>query len=450
MVKGGFEVRPVRPSDFKYTISDQRMQWNFRTFPIGPHLLQVVQSIPWRTYRFDGPVRLTVGNIVETFHCVASTEKYPHYYYFGGSVYEILQTVYPTEKGFPRIRDYIDPTGDIDVLLLTPTIHVDSKNDISNDMVLTDSDGRLAMNEFVDHYTRWVFEQFMTQLDTISNRLWNHLFQDSEPFDYHANAEGNHADIVFQKGNVWLTRIPLLNSNMVKIQLIVKYKGLDADHILEIVMPLTRGHDVLKDHTHQHASEMDILPGEFPISSFVELLDGNVGACRERIELWNTPICHKFYNHVGRLQYLNKLLPLILQNPFDATTPNLFQYPTPKYYSFAAAVLGLMYFLLESKLKGNICKFDFRYVEGDCSAQTILDGIGKSLVLYIFRDTRHSLLNRKNTVLGVRYTRILGTRYDTYEVVEHLFPTISLKGGRYTYRRKRTYRRRKTASNSAN
>lgn len=459
-MKGGFEVIPVRDSDFKYTVSEQRIQWNKYTFPIGQYLIRAVQNIPWKTYTFDGEVHLRISKDrnnnegitdddyeYKSYRCTASTHTYPHYHYFGGAVYEILQTVYPVAKGFPRIRDFMDPTGDIDVLLFTPHLEVlDTKNDIDDMMLEVDADGTLKVNAFIDDYTTWVFEHFKAQLAKISPILWNHMFEDTEPFDYRKNSEGQYADRAVQFGNVWLVRTLPLDAGMVKIQMIVKYKGLESDHILELVMPLRNGDDVLKDLTHRHMDDMDLLPGEFPISSFKELIDGNVDASERRKVLWNTNIRHKLYNHVGRLQYLNQLLPAILQNPYDSTTPISIQYSKDKFLSFATSIEKLVKFLFKQKMEGTLCQFDYTYDgSGSClNEQDILNSMGENLVSYMFRESYNSRTKRRDTVLGLNYLRMNKVHYDTYQIVGSVFPHFPLVKTSGGHRRK-TYKRRQTA-----
>ena len=60
MQRGGFDIIPLKESDFKYTKDTNRILWTKNVFPIGEYIAQAILSIPWSTYKFKGTTTLWI------------------------------------------------------------------------------------------------------------------------------------------------------------------------------------------------------------------------------------------------------------------------------------------------------------------------------------------------------------------------------------------------------
>ena len=118
---------------FNYTDSNNRQLFSTfvnETLTLNK-LFSLIKTIDWTRFSFKGESEFvsliwdeakdeTVS--VSTKKSVTATcnEKIP-YYIFGGSVYSLLTTKYPDEY------HYMDPTGDIDIVLNVPHIVFDDE-----------------------------------------------------------------------------------------------------------------------------------------------------------------------------------------------------------------------------------------------------------------------------------------------------------------------------------
>jgi hypothetical protein len=143
MQKGGFNIKPLKDSEFKYTVDPNRILWTKNVFPIADFLIEAVLNIPWKTYRFEGRCNIWYGadkeqtknivwgtinssqddlEILQIPATITATPQSSPYYFFGGCVYEILDRLYGKEPGVPKLRPLVDPTGDLDIYLRLPSI----------------------------------------------------------------------------------------------------------------------------------------------------------------------------------------------------------------------------------------------------------------------------------------------------------------------------------------
>jgi hypothetical protein len=374
--KGGFNTVPLKNSIFKYTKDEKRIQWNKHTYPIGEYMIALVQSIPWLDYSFTGKVNF--------LHYDDEDEKYAHplwiekeietkkitippYYYFGGCVYEILNSLYKKQLG-NSLHTFTDPTGDIDVRLCVPNITIKEPDVFDYMDVLIEPDGKnnngknkYKINAFIDHYTKWIFENVENYLTKkMPKQLFDKIFIDTEEFDYKTNYEANFADLTSKIANLWLVRT--IVNNMVKIQLTAKYKGMEeSDHILEFVLPVEMDIANVKDFYRVDSlnrckdNYYIILKDNIPIESLAELYAANIRAGKERIGVLDEDMHHhKFYNHIQRTLFLNNSLGKILNKPGEndedkiTLTRNEFIMLSTKIYNYC-------YWIINSR--DIICKF---------------------------------------------------------------------------------------------
>jgi hypothetical protein len=313
----------VKDEDFKYTLSTERKLHVKNTYPIINELIQLPSRINWGTYKFNGSSTFLVQNTEENnadFTLDKTAEFRPYvipdaeasypdtiipFSFFGGCVYELLHNQLKKDAaGAPHIREFIDPTGDIDISLLRPKITTTSGMELTSDfknVQLTE------INEIIDHWTEWVWFQFHSVVRE-SRVLREYLGHNTEDFDYKADHEGKLADKAEKIDHLWVLRARV--NNMMKVQLCVKYKGAtDSEHILEFVYPLIEM-EPIKFQVNQRESKT-IFVGPHMVESFGELFKGNYDSITHRLGFIGKPeFQHKFYNHVQRLRYLNRIIPI--------------------------------------------------------------------------------------------------------------------------------------------
>jgi hypothetical protein len=487
MQRGGMNLQAIHDHDFKYTTDRSRIIWNKNVFPIGPYLVFAVKTIPWSSYQFDTMVNLPYNDInapeaaggftmqaafnppIMPFHVRATNDNGLPYYFFGGSVYEILHNMY-RDYPYPDLHRYVDPTGDLDIHLRLPTkITVDRPaglepythcfNEIAT--LVEHGGGRaptlsnpLTMNALVDDYTRWVMDQLYRQLMI---PVFSKLFGAARRCNYRRNFEASYADIAIPVGNLWLVRTFAPPYSMIKIQLLAQFEGMtEPDHILEFVIPcsidITLESDMFPprypvDHTVLHRPE-SILDG-IPVESISRLINGNRDSISNRYRLWNTDIRHKFYNHVGRLQYLNQLLPHILylaKKRVSADAPSgIIRIDESQSATFGDNVMYLCVLLDQLEAAGHMCKFDFRHRAGDsCDPSLIRLSMTENIVrmlfwTYTFRrgtfvSTQHGIYGAGSHVYSVEGTPLMiGERYLTKEEFFNDFLEHKVKHPRSMY-----------------
>lgn len=482
-VRGGLDIIPVKDSEFKYTVDPERILWTKNVFPISPYLLQMIQSIPWNSYRFEGETTLwtekdvnsnsnnfnieaPIGVMPVEKHNVnvsATTNDITPYAYFGGCVYEILNTRY---KSISDLRQFVDPTGDIDVAVCLPKItpsvkryyidyhfkNVKASNNVSG----------LEITDLVDDYTRWIFNEFEKQL-TKSIVLFEKLFENTIEFDFSEAQEGI-IDLSKKIGNVWLIRSINLPGSMIKIQFVCKFVGMEvAEHLIEFILHLdtvpTNGS--LNDSIEMLKKESFMFE-TFPIMKFSQLLKGNIQTSLEnRLKFWNTRLRHKFYNHVGRIQYLNRLLPKLIKRPDNVPTnsnshkldigglANKSKEERTDYPTILSYIMSLCGLLIKVIQDGDICKYDYMYEDRPCNTVNIVSSLVGDLISMLFKQAKSG----KNIPYVALSTTVKGKgRLDPNKIV-HMLTEIFLaenkskSGGKrkgYTRRHRAKHQTHKT------
>lgn len=336
-------------------------------FPYGDTIISIVQAIPWTTFRWEGTLPLWTETtppekreederVFEKMDVgiIATTEDNFYYNYFGGTVYEILNNQ-PEVKAIVNLRDYVDPTGDIDVKIRMPRIIFVKpvENDFLNYFYTENAPTKTNMNDLLQDYTKWIFLNMKAQIEKIPEQIFNQIFADAAHFENDEDSELVHADLIFERNNVKLLRTHLFK--MIKIQLSVKFeKAHKPEHLLEFVLPLfisPGDAEVLKNPNFDDIMKIR----EYPVEKFNKLIEGNIDALKERIAIINNAkLSHKAYNHIGRLRFLNKIAPLFVP-VVDPKKPN-----TPEYkelYKLTSSVSKVMAFLLDAN--ESLCKFDY-------------------------------------------------------------------------------------------
>jgi hypothetical protein len=458
-MKGGslnFVKRQVKDSDFKYTIDPERILWVKNVFPVGELLINTIQSMPWNSYRYNGDITLwhetstasgytltednnTVIHESSVGHIEATTQNELPFAFLGGGAYEVLNKAHKG-PGFPLLHDYVDPTGDLDIKLELPEIIRIESDDKTDKMkfLFEDREGTI-ISGFVENYIDWIFNNLYKSLK-VFEKDFDYLFPRSIDFDYHENHEGQHANDAKRIGRLWLLKVPLFERGMYKIQLTAKFDGMaNSDHMLEFILTVP--------NQIQDASWNVFTPGpsfkprdvyntslKTRVESIANLYNGNVRAMGDRIVAWNTELRHKFYNHVGRLQYLNLLTPaLYLGNP---------QMHKASLMDIGGQILPLLVLLANHKNAGTLCQFDYNYIEwGACDETELIKSIIGNAKNILFVPSISPVF----PIIGERHIPLVprGPQYKTKDLLNMLLPPTA-GGLRKRRTRRRNIQRRKT------
>ncbi len=424
MQRGGFDILPLKDSDFKYTQSQDRILWTKNVFPIGHYIADAVMKIPWKKYSYQGSCNLWKDNVdveesnsyttftrkagtptyvKETIPLFAKYESSPGFYFFGGSVYELMNTLYRNEADLPDLHSYVDPTGDLDIIVIPPTFNTTDEYDLEeykvyffeslqpstnasniepqetqgcvdqsknynagnrvvHEVVTRDS---RRYNNFLDHFTSWIMDQFATNIKNMKKgTLFSSLFGNTVPFNLENDAEGRFADSVICIDNIKIVRSFLPYMSKIKIQLIAKFTGMTrSDHICEFLIHVPNNVDdymgSLNQYTKNHDSDYLILKG-IPMSNFKELINGNMDAMKNRFGFYKDPkYRHKFYNHVGRMLYLQKFLKRKV-NRHDEKDPKKITLKFNDYQQMGYAMTYFAYYIFNVFSETILHLFDYK------------------------------------------------------------------------------------------
>jgi hypothetical protein len=137
---------------------------------------------------------------------------------------------------------------------------------------------------------------------------------------------------------------------MIKIQVVCKFADTEADHCLELVLPIHPTPKVSNlNETILSLNDARMFVKGFPLESFRRLLDGNLSGMKERAVLYSSEeLRHKLYNHVGRIQYLNMFFSLEKNHGFILGAPQI---------TFASGVLQLLHYFIGKREAGELRHF---------------------------------------------------------------------------------------------
>jgi hypothetical protein len=379
----------IKNSNFKYTSNKNRKKFVTHLFPYGNYIIDLIQSIPWKSYKYNGKMNLWYEDADGTYkadekYIYASTEDFLAYYYFGGCVYEILDALYNA-----NLHKYTDPTGDIDVRINMPKINYKSDKDYTEYYFKNITQNSLEMSDLLDNYTRWIYDEFKKQLETIPTVYFQEIFNDTIPFDYKTNYEGKSADITTQLGNLWLVRTLLFDRGMIKIQLIAKFKDmLESDHIVEFVLPvsnnITEVYELISDSVGMFTKQYQLIK-KYPVETFSKLYSGNFSAIKERYNTHNKPNRHKFYNHIGRLIFLNTLLPSIIQRPDMPVNAKKIKLTLEEYATLTSYFIDLFILILNAKENKTLINYCLPHML-DCTEKQIIKELTGNIIPMIFKE----------------------------------------------------------------
>ena len=260
--KGGVDPLLKVPT-FKYTMNIQRKGFINVIYPYSVYFLDTLNEIDFSSYSYHGDCEYTgeVDNdqqftpsevmiaseykdLVEVTKQITidshSAENSPKCYYFGGTVYEILN------KKFTNLdlHRYCDATGDIDVEIIPPKlpIYIDEKGRILDyEVHFLTKDYRI--NTFYRNFTVWCFNNIINKIKKLEYLIRQMKFESFELTDYHEfppetyrNEQFGYLQQEEDIGNVKIIGfVTTPDITMYKIQVIGKV-GEYIDHFIEYVL----------------------------------------------------------------------------------------------------------------------------------------------------------------------------------------------------------------------
>ena len=333
--KGGLDPLLKVPT-FKYTMNIQRKGFINVIYPYSVYFLDTLNKIDFSSYSYDGACEYIIAKVdndqqftpseeiivsdyedilqVTNQITIASySQDSPKSYYFGGTVYEILNRRFRN----PDLHRYCDVTGDIDIMITNPQLpffHSDDENEYTPTF-FTNS----GINIFYKKFTKWCFDNIKNKIEKLRYLITQiereGHFISFELNDYHEIPPENYRNEQFgylreDIGNVKIIGfVTHPDNSMYKIQVVGKI-GEHIDHFIEYVM-LTSGNDY---YSSSRSESVEVNGTFYNIQSFNNLIIDNMKAYQVRLQLYDTNNTHKAINHVGRLLYLFELF---YQNQVD-------------------------------------------------------------------------------------------------------------------------------------
>jgi hypothetical protein len=327
LYQNGGLLKNIKPTDFKYTLNEQRRIWIMNMYPNADIFLNSVIEIPFNKYTYDGPCEYTITESSSSFNPNKkntsnnneivirniNTLSNPTYWIAGGCVYELLTRYYKNVD----LYEYCDPTGDIDVTLYPPKI----TTSIIDDVYFMNNE---KINTFYDNFIKWVLYNLIENLKTHESQL-DELFPNLVDFDINEyedipnkNKNNDLGYSVTKMGKLFIVSFLNDTNSMFKIQIVCKINDqsiLVIDHVTEIIIALPEdsifyspSSDDYGDHSNNYTTLIFSDTSKINIQSFNTLINDNVSAYIERIESYNNnEFMHKAINHVARIFYLFEL-----------------------------------------------------------------------------------------------------------------------------------------------
>lgn len=334
--------KPLRGHHFKYTLSEERIDWCKGVYSTIGKIVELINQIPYNTYYSEGPCNIgwysdaqeSINPLDETTSdinivkqqvlTVKTMNNTANYYITGGTAYELLNAKYPQSN----LRKYVDPTGDIDIVVQSPVVNiVDDIEDTPGEPFITlfNQDGT-TLNTYYQTFMHWIFDKFV---DLLGNIELTKGFQTFDiDLDYpERHIPQDHKTIekgykVMQLGNCYVVCfLDRIESKMIKIQLVGKI-GSTVDHMVEFIIVIQNEHSNFVASASQTRSALTyMVVNNLNIQPYDELIDDNVSAyltryiypqqlekyIRNKDKITNQmekQYLHKSTNHVGRLIYL--------------------------------------------------------------------------------------------------------------------------------------------------
>lgn len=314
-----------------------RATWVEALVPYGNQIISQLPNINWNSFEYTGPVEVDVPESEnagfslaavnrtlsgrEIIEATAKSGKNP-YGVFGGAACELWASVIPV----PNIRDFVDPTGDIDVKIRLPLLTVLKDHTGEYDdptMYLATEDG---FTDLGDQYSRWLFNEVVRVYSPLAKDFDKPVF--SVP-DISEDDELKLADIAEFYGNLLFTRMITRDKSNIKVQVSIKVTtetSTVVNHLLEFLI-ITSGQSY--SPTEPSIRGIPVPP---PWQLFTEQVKGLTGRSEVVLAYWQKKPAkmgkvnkiqsfHKIDNHCGRLLYLALLQKEVEGKPWPFDNP---------------------------------------------------------------------------------------------------------------------------------
>jgi hypothetical protein len=161
---------------FKYTFNEPRKLLVGTIYPYGEYFLNLVITIPFNSYSYNGEIDLlvlhelkdpndsSISNEYMLINCQSVTS--PQYNLVGGCVYEIINKKYKNID----LHKYCDPTSDIDVSVYPPKLKYISDKEFTLNFLNRNKE----INSFYEHFSSWIFNQMkikLSEMEQILNKI---------------------------------------------------------------------------------------------------------------------------------------------------------------------------------------------------------------------------------------------------------------------------------------
>lgn len=320
-------------TNFKYIDFHFRREWVKLLYPHMTKFLKAVKNIPWDSYYYKGdafflvpPTENNENNNIKDYEDTIIVSGL-RYNLFGGSVAEVLNSVYKKESGI-NIRDYVDPTGDFDIKISYNDYKRLGKEYDDIDIYLSAYNSKKELSPFIEDMTHWVFNQFSEQLEknnltSIENKTARTYKLDPESANYMESLGVEHDDPLFLSNTIGdYSIIRKSEPGMIKIQLSINIETNEmntimmnnsyTDHLIELVFTTSDENRLIQHNVGRLTGPIMDIKG-IKCESFITWLNGQIAGYLNRLHIFNynreSYILnkHKVVNHIYRIKYAVEL-----------------------------------------------------------------------------------------------------------------------------------------------
>jgi hypothetical protein len=334
-------IKSIKESSFKYTTNKERKKWIKHLYPFGEYFIHLFSKIDYNDYSYKGKFRAwyVVGDDEYKYDDINIEAKHKKsltpFYYFGGVSYELLNETYKCVD----LHKYVDPTADIDIELELPFVQIDeTKKEYMNYFFDSEKPSFETLSHFVKDYIEWLFEEIKKLFESIPKHIFDDIF---------GECENIYGDVTVRNK---IKLITYYDNNNLRIQGLCKFKDIPEDHFFEMILGLN---DLEEPTVLNKGQKLLKLKKDVYILDLKSLFMGDMLALQTRIHALNSNenkyLKHKFYNHIGRFDYL---LQFIIKCVLEENRLNLSNTEIENLINYSLKIFVLYYLLKESnKLK---------------------------------------------------------------------------------------------------
>lgn len=341
-------IKPIKESNFKYTTNKERKKWIKHLYPFGEYLIHLFSKIEFNDYSYKGKFRAWYINEDDEFkyddlYIETKHKKSAHpYYFFGGVSYELLNEYHKCVD----LHKYVDPTADIDIGIQLPfvemnTIEKNSDKDYLNYFFDSEKKSFETLNDFVKDYIEWLFEQIKKLFESIPQSIFDDIFGECENIN---SKDSKNSTIIRKK--IKLTTF--YENDMIKIQGLCSFNDVPEDHFFEMILTLNDLEDTV--FLNKSVKNLLKLKEDIYITDLKSVFIGDMIALQTRIQAINNneykELKHKFYNHIGRFNYL---IEFISKCVLQENRLNLSNNEITNLVDYSQKIFVLYFLLSESK-----------------------------------------------------------------------------------------------------